>query len=329
MMSSLTPLFIISQPRAGSTLLQSLLSNNQYVATASEPWLLLPLLSVLSPRGGPAVYDHALAQRAVSEFLAHGSARHEFETGLRDCILRTYGTFADSRTRYFLDKTPRYYLIAEQILDILPNARVVVLKRHPLAVLDSILRTSQAQDDLAKLEIHRTDILEGPRLIHDFCTQLTNDERVRTLKYEDLVTDPEPHVKALYEWLEIPFSKQVLDYGNNLKLEGSLGDQVGLKQARRPVPAPSSGWRPRLDSRYWRAFFQGYSHYLGKQFFTEYGGYTGAAGGDTKVFNYFRYGGMRALRDKDMGLGRKLQMLISQELRLWEPPGRTRKAGDI
>ena len=40
-------IFIISQPRSGSTLLQSLLSNNDFVATTSEPWILIPFLSFL------------------------------------------------------------------------------------------------------------------------------------------------------------------------------------------------------------------------------------------------------------------------------------------
>ena len=47
---SIRPIFIFSAPRSGSTLLQRVLAAHTQVATASEPWILLPLLSPL--------YDH-------------------------------------------------------------------------------------------------------------------------------------------------------------------------------------------------------------------------------------------------------------------------------
>ena len=54
-------IFIVSQPRSGSTLLQNLLSNNTQVNTASEPWILLRLAPFFKPSLINATFDYKLA----------------------------------------------------------------------------------------------------------------------------------------------------------------------------------------------------------------------------------------------------------------------------
>ena len=59
-------IFIISQPRAGSTLLQRMLSGHPDIATAAEPWLLLHPLYGLRQHGIQAEYNSQWAFKAVS-----------------------------------------------------------------------------------------------------------------------------------------------------------------------------------------------------------------------------------------------------------------------
>ena len=60
-------IFLISQPRSGSTMLQKILGANKDVHTVSEPWIALHLLYMLRERGVTAEYGHALARAAVAE----------------------------------------------------------------------------------------------------------------------------------------------------------------------------------------------------------------------------------------------------------------------
>ena len=74
-----TPVFIISLPRAGSTLLQRMLGSHPQIATASEPWILLPLLSVDRPGSAQTDYGFDLSRKALQDFwrlLPNGRAQY-------------------------------------------------------------------------------------------------------------------------------------------------------------------------------------------------------------------------------------------------------------
>ena len=56
--------FIISQPRAGSTLLQRLLATHPQIQTIGEPWLAIPFVYALREKGVTAEYIHVSQYRA-------------------------------------------------------------------------------------------------------------------------------------------------------------------------------------------------------------------------------------------------------------------------
>lgn len=68
MNKTIVPIFIISLPRSGSTLLQNILSNNSEISTTSEPWILIPLISFYKGDYKSKTNPH-LAKEAVSDFL--------------------------------------------------------------------------------------------------------------------------------------------------------------------------------------------------------------------------------------------------------------------
>jgi hypothetical protein len=65
---TVTPIFLLSLPRSGSTLVQRVLAAHDGVATAAEPWILLPQIYALRTEGAYAEYGHALATRAIGDF---------------------------------------------------------------------------------------------------------------------------------------------------------------------------------------------------------------------------------------------------------------------
>ena len=102
-------IFLISQPRAGSTLLQRMLATHPEIYTTSEPWLMLHPLYALRPEGYEAEYNADWAQSAVRDFLqALPGGEDEYLEGVRRMYTYLYErAFAGSGKRYFLDKTPR------------------------------------------------------------------------------------------------------------------------------------------------------------------------------------------------------------------------------
>ena len=64
---SVRPVFLLSLPRSGSTLVQRLLASHPEVATAAEPWVMLPHLYARRERGIAAEYTQPIAARAITE----------------------------------------------------------------------------------------------------------------------------------------------------------------------------------------------------------------------------------------------------------------------
>ena len=62
--------FIISQPRAGSTLLQRLLATHPQIQTIGEPWLVIPFVYALREKGISAEYIHISLAQGFGEFVS-------------------------------------------------------------------------------------------------------------------------------------------------------------------------------------------------------------------------------------------------------------------
>ena len=90
---SIRPLFLMSLPRTGSTLVQRVLAAHPGVATASEPWLLLPLLYARREDGIRAEYCHMVAANAIADFAeAREGGTAAFDQRLREFVQGVYQT---------------------------------------------------------------------------------------------------------------------------------------------------------------------------------------------------------------------------------------------
>ena len=118
-------IFAISQPRAGSTLLQKVLGAHPKIHTVSEPWIALHPLFALRATGTSAVYDSALAREATQQFLSGLPERDEaYWEGVRLMLNHLYGrALGAARKPIFLDKTPRYYFVIPELRRVFPRAR--------------------------------------------------------------------------------------------------------------------------------------------------------------------------------------------------------------
>lgn len=247
-------IFILSPPRSGSTLLQRLLSSHEAISSFSEVSMLLRLL------GGPDEVVRFADFCELNVELAKGDIRMawpEFDCSYRAEVKvmmeRIYSQLAEGHT-HFIDKTPRYTLIAEEIYKTFPEAKFIVLWRHPLAVAASVSKTF-ARDtwDLGDFKI---DLTRGLDRLHAFDTP--GRARVISLRYEDLVEDPTPHMKALGDFLEIPDLAAVLDKPLNPNIRGRLGDPSGVKKYSHISPESSQTWHIAYDTYYRQRWARNY-----------------------------------------------------------------------
>jgi hypothetical protein len=226
----LKPLFIFSLQRSGSTLLQRMLTALPGISSHSEPWVLLPYLSVLRNEKLVSVtsaYGAELGRQALDDFAATlPGGRAEYLEALREFIIDLYKRSASDNTIYFLDKTPRYYFIASDVLDLFPDAKAICLFRNPLALAASTIET-QGQGRW-NLFFHHTDLVDGIEALVDTLRQYS--ARVHAVRYEDLVTRPEPVLEGVFHYLEMEPDFDVVRRFVDLRFNGSMGDQIGVKQ---------------------------------------------------------------------------------------------------
>lgn len=276
--------FVISQPRSGSTLLQTLVSNHPEVNSFSESWLLLPFLGLFQTGLHSSQYNSSLAFQAIQEFYEHHGGMDNFKRDLSIFLEGQFKKTADVNTKYILEKTPRYYEILSLIPEFFPQSRMIVLRRNPLAVLNSIIKTWDITSPFELYE-YRRDILLAPFLIRDFMRDNPISSHLLELTYEDLLADVEGVIRGVYEWLDLDFDSAYLDPSFNSKLRGSMGDQSG-KGSSKIYVKDENNWMAMLEDKKWNKFVRGYIDYLGEELGKEFG-INHQMGKKTGAFNSF------------------------------------------
>lgn len=225
-------LFLFSLPRSGSTLVQRVLSKHPEIATATEPWLLLPLLYALKPEGVAAEYGHVGVYTGVEDFIKTlPNGRDDYLQSVADFAKDIYGKSSLNKSGYFLDKTPRNSLVSQDILRAFPDGKVIFLWRNPLAIAASIVDTfGHGKWNLYRFEV---DLYQGLESLLSSAKQYKDEaSHVLNVRYEDFVSEPEKVLADIYTFLEL--STEFEEKGNVKSglqnLNGRLGDPTGVKK---------------------------------------------------------------------------------------------------
>jgi hypothetical protein len=263
--------FILSTPRAGSTLLAALLGNHSQVLCPPEPWLLLSLSAIRTNDNDSLItsrYDHQLARKALNELVEE----ELFSRAASAFALTIYNSLLDRADKQvFVDKTPRYYHILPWLEALFPLARKIWIKRNPLDVVasrkDRGFTITESVGDV--LSPYSFDTTIGFALLASYFEVVSPTKHI--LHYEDLVRDAVPTIKAICEFLELPFEEHMLDYGANQVLmkmyaDATMGDEKILEHMR-PHTHSVGRWRDMLTPQEIRQVV----HTLGRDLFVRLG----------------------------------------------------------
>ena len=228
------PIFIVGLPRSGSTLVDQILASHPQVEALGE---LIDLRVIADWIGGPGSsgkpsgYPGRLASLTFDVCAKLG----------RDYLDWTRARRRSGRPR-FTDKAPENFLHVGLIDLILPGARIIDVRRHPLACgLSAFTQHFESGWDFSydlsdigryyagyvELMAHFDDVLPG---------------RVHRLFYEALVNDTEAEVRRLLDHLGLPFDAACLRFFENPRAVATPSSQ----QVRQPI------FTDAID--HWRAF---------------------------------------------------------------------------
>lgn len=217
------PIFIVGLPRSGSTLIEQILSSHSAVEGTQE----LPDVIALAKRLGGRVrkasesrYPDVLAELTPEDCRALGEEYLE-----RARVHRKLG-----RT-FFIDKMPNNFAHLGLIQLILPNAKVIDARRHPLGCGFSGFKQHFARGQaftysLEDIGRYYADYVE---LMAHFDAELPG--RVHRVIYEQMVLDPEAEVRRLLDYCGLPFEEGCLRfYENDRAVRTASSEQV-----RKPI----------------------------------------------------------------------------------------------
>lgn len=165
----------------------------------SECWVLLPWLYARRAGGVRAEYDHQLAAHGVRNMIDALPGKHaDYEAIIQQAYEGFYRRLAPAEARYFVDKTPFYYRIIDELGRTFPQARFLVLVRNPLSVLSSSIQTF-SQDSLRRSDRIEHYLMQGPGLLAQGAAEL--GARAHVVRYEALVASPTEVLSEICEFL--------------------------------------------------------------------------------------------------------------------------------
>jgi len=216
------PIFVLGLPRAGSTLVEQILSSHSAIEGTME----LPDMPAIAAREGRAF---ARSPRSWLEALAEIDHGRLAELGAE--YLERTKIQRKSGKPLFIDKLPNNWAYVGLIHAILPNARIVDARRHPLDCGFSNFR-----QHFAKGQGFSYDLTHIGRYYADYVRAMDHFDqvlpgRIHRVVHERLLDDPEGEVRALLDYLGLGFEEDCLAFHRNTRAVRTASSE----QVRRPI----------------------------------------------------------------------------------------------
>lgn len=228
------PIFIVGLPRAGSTLLEQILSSHSAVEGTMELPDVIAIARVLGERKNrsqESKYPDVLATLGAAEFCALGE-RYVEQTRIQ----------RKTDAPFFIDKMPNNFAHIGLIHLMLPRAKIIDARRHPLGCCFSAFK-----QHFARGQAFTYDLTELGRYYRDYVELMAHfDEvlpgRVHRVIYERMIEDTEAEVRRLLEYCGLPFEEACLRFYENERAVRTASSE----QVRQPI------YREAVD--HWRHF---------------------------------------------------------------------------
>jgi len=218
-----TPIFIVGMPRAGSTLVEQILASHSQVEGTRE----LPVVGDITREltlsrilVTPEAYPKCVLDLTPEQLAALGAR-----------VIERAGIYRKTDRPYFIDKRPWNWLEVGLIHLMLPWARIIDIRREPMAACFAMYKQMLPSDaafsyDLAELGAYYNNYVS---LMDHWRSVLPG--RVHFLQYEHLVEDTETEIRRLLDYCGLPFEDGCLRYWETDRAVST----PSAEQVRRPI----------------------------------------------------------------------------------------------
>ena len=233
-----SPIFIVGLPRSGSTLVEQMLASHSQVDGTAELPEIIEIARRLSGKRRPtdvSRYPDILLQLDAGQLRELGE----------EYIERTRIQRGDAP--YFIDKMPNNFPHVGLIHLILPNARIIDTRRHPMASCFSAFKQLFATG-----QNFSYDLTDLGRYYADYVALMAHWDRVLPgvvlrVFYEETVRDTEGAVRRLLDYCGLPFEDRCLRFYETERAVRTASSE----QVRQPIYSDAvEHWRnfePQLE----------------------------------------------------------------------------------
>ena len=218
------PIFVLGMPRSGSTLVEQILASHSEVEGTSE------------------LADIALLSREVAGYPAGlGALSAQQARALGEAYLERTRIQRHTARPLFIDKMPNNWVHVPLIRLVLPNAKIVDARRHPLACC-----FSNFKQHFARGQGFSYDLEDMGRYYRDYVRLMAHLDRVlpghvHRVVYERMVEDTEAEVRALLDFCGLPFEEACLAFHRTERAVRTASSE----QVRQPIYRDGTeAWKP-------------------------------------------------------------------------------------
>lgn len=162
---------------------------------------------------------------------------------------------------YFVDKTPRYHLIVEEIIKTFPDAKFIFLWRNPLSVIASLITTwGGGKWNLFHFHI---DLYKGIENL--VAAYRKHGDNVLGIRYEDIISEPDKVCAEIFTYLDLDYRPEQLTGISQVVFSGEMGDPTGSKQYAEISNQPSGKWKAVLNNPLRKIWCKRYLRTLGAE----------------------------------------------------------------
>jgi hypothetical protein len=217
------PIFVVGLPRSGSTLIEQLLASHPSVEGTMELPDILAMAGALAGKRKPSEPSRYPGELAT---LSAAACRDLGERYIRDTRIQR-----KTAKPLFIDKMPNNFLHIGLIRLVLPNAKIIDARRHPLACCFSTYKQHFAEGHRYSYTLE-----ELGRYYREYVLLMDHFDRVTPgavyrVIHERLVDDTETEVKRLLAHCDLPFDAACLRFYENKRAVRTPSAQ----QVRRPI----------------------------------------------------------------------------------------------
>ncbi len=227
------PIFVVGLPRSGSTLIEQILASHSHVDGTHELGDLPRIVNKLGQgRGRKSGYPDNLGDLGADDWLAAGqgylAATQKYRAG----------------APHFIDKNPNNFMYVGLLRLILPNARIIDARRHPLdscfGSYKQLFASGQPFSyDLVELGEYYLQYQRLMEHMHEVIPGFVLD-----VQYEDVVGDFETQVRRILDYCGLPFEEACLRFHETTRAVKTASSE----QVRKPIYATSVNLWKRYES---------------------------------------------------------------------------------